>query len=158
MNRVRIALGAALPILLAGCAETTAPLASVPSLTIPSFAMPSVPALTPEAMTKAQTVVTHPSAAVRSTKAPTKTTRTTTEAPVTAVMPDVVCMNLQDAQDKIQTTGVWYSRSKDASGRGRHQIFDRDWIVVSQVPAPGAKFGEGDAVLSVVRISEPNQC
>lgn len=75
------------------------------------------------------------------------------------VMPDVVCMNLQDAQDLIQEHGVFYSRSKDATGAGRMQLVDSNWQVVSQQPAPGTRFGEGDAVLSVVKYGEqPNSC
>jgi hypothetical protein len=73
-------------------------------------------------------------------------------------MPSVVCMNLQAAQNKIQAAGVWYSRSTDATGAGRMQIIDRNWIVVGQNPAPGVPIGEGDAVLSVVKSGEPNSC
>jgi len=74
------------------------------------------------------------------------------------VMPNVVCFNLQDAQDEIQESGVFYSRSVDATGQGRRQIVDRNWIVVDQSPAPGADIGEGDAVLTVVKEDEPNAC
>lgn len=76
----------------------------------------------------------------------------------TAPMPDVVCLNLQLAQDTIQAAGVFYSRSVDATGAGRMQVVDRNWIVVSQQPAPGVPVGEGEAVLSVVRDTEPNDC
>ncbi|MCX0272611.1 hypothetical protein NLM24_18255 [Nocardia zapadnayensis] len=75
-----------------------------------------------------------------------------------ATMPAVVCMNLQAAQDLIQTTGVFYSRSEDATGRGRSQVVDRNWVVVAQRPAPGTPIGEGDAVLSVVKVGEPTDC
>lgn len=74
-------------------------------------------------------------------------------------MPDVVCMNLQAAQDKIQADAdVFYSRSDDATGQGRSQIIDSNWVVVSQRPTPGTSIGEGDAVLSAVKIGEPNNC
>lgn len=74
-------------------------------------------------------------------------------------MPEVVCMNLQAAQDYIQTFGVFYSRSKDATGQGRMQIIDSNWQVVAQSPDPGTPFGEGDAVLYVVKAGEqPNPC
>ncbi|GAA2378481.1 hypothetical protein GCM10009855_17890 [Gordonia cholesterolivorans] len=53
-----------------------------------------------------------------------------------AIMPNVVCMNLQEAQNEIQRAGVFYSRSNDATGRGRHQIRDRNWVVVAQTPSP----------------------
>lgn len=75
-----------------------------------------------------------------------------------APMPYVVCMNLQDAQDTIQEAGVFFSRSKDATGKGRMQVMDRNWIVVAQSPAPGTMIGEGEAVLSVVKIGEPSPC
>jgi len=76
----------------------------------------------------------------------------------TAIMPDVVCHNLQAAQDEIQEAGVFYSRSIDASGKGRHQVLDSNWVVVSQRPAPGTPIGEGDVVLSVVKNGEPGSC
>jgi hypothetical protein len=75
-----------------------------------------------------------------------------------AVMPDVVCHNLQDAQDEIQEGGVFLSRSVDATGRDRKQLWDRNWVVVDQSPAPGTRIGEGDAVLSVVKEGEASIC
>ena len=75
-------------------------------------------------------------------------------APEDFLMPNVVCMNLQAAQDLIQDHGVFLSRSKDASGRNRSQLIDRNWIVIKQTPAPGKKIGEGDAMLSAVKIGE----
>ncbi|WP_327147255.1 hypothetical protein [Nocardia sp. NBC_01329] len=77
---------------------------------------------------------------------------------VKATMPAVVCMNLQAAQDLIQTTGVFLSRSEDATGRGRNQVVDRNWVVVAQTPEAGSPIGEGEAVLSVVKVGEPNDC
>ena len=75
-----------------------------------------------------------------------------------AYMPPVVCMNLQSAQNAIQAAGVFYSRSADASGEGRMQVNDSNWTVVEQDPAPGVLIGAGEAVLSVVKIGEPNNC
>jgi hypothetical protein len=80
------------------------------------------------------------------------------DSPEDKRMPDVVCMNLQDAQNKIQDHGVFFSKSVDATGKGRRQLVDRNWIVVSQKPEPGEKVGEGTAVLSVVKTDEPNAC
>ncbi|UGQ41875.1 PASTA domain-containing protein [Rhodococcus aetherivorans] len=91
--------------------------------------------------------------------APTTTTDVAAaEATPTAVMPYVRCMDLQAAQDTIQSAGVFYSRSVDATGQGRTQIVDRNWVVVAQSPAPGAIVGEGDAVLSVVKEGERGDC
>lgn len=67
-------------------------------------------------------------------------------------------MNLQAAQNLIQTTGVFFSRSADATGKGRHQIVDNNWVVVSQQPPAGSPITEGSAVLSVVKIGEPGDC
>lgn len=75
-----------------------------------------------------------------------------------SLMPNVVCMNLQAAQDLIQTTGVFFSRSNDATGQGRMQVVDSNWVVVGQSPSPGTPIGEGDAVLDVVKYGEPGSC
>ena len=73
-------------------------------------------------------------------------------------MPDVMCRNLQEAQDTIQRAGVFFSRSEDATGADRNQVIDSNWLVVGQTPAPGSPIGEGDAVLSVVKYGEANPC
>lgn len=75
-----------------------------------------------------------------------------------ATMPDVTCMNLQDAQDIIQAAGVFYSRSRDATGAGRNQVVDSNWVVVGHTPDAGDPVTEGEAVLSVVKIGEPGDC
>ncbi|MGW5386700.1 hypothetical protein [Nocardia sp. NPDC003963] len=85
-------------------------------------------------------------------------TETAARATTRVPMPAVVCMNLQAAQDLIQTAGVFYSRSEDATGQGRRQVVDRNWVVVGQTPMAGALIGEGDAVLSVVKVGEPTDC
>ncbi|MFE3052486.1 PASTA domain-containing protein [Nocardia sp. NPDC059239] len=111
--------------------------------------------------TVSQTTTFAPSSTPDPTLSPLATTPpTTTAVPASpaAVMPAVVCMNLQDAQNKIHEAGVFYSRSKDNTGKGRHLIIDRNWLVVAQSPSPGTPFGEGDAVLSVVKYGEPNNC
>ena len=80
------------------------------------------------------------------------------DSPEDKRMPDVICMNLQDAQNEIQDHGVFFSKSVDATGDGRRQILDRNWIVVAQEPDAGEPIGEADAVLSVVKTDEPNDC
>ena len=79
-------------------------------------------------------------------------------SPEDRLMPDVVCMNLQDAQDEIQDHGVFFSGSVDATGQGRNQVIDSNWVVVDQSPAPGSPIGEGDAELSVVKYGETTDC
>lgn len=78
--------------------------------------------------------------------------------PEDRLMPDVVCMGLQRAQDEIQDHGVFGSKSSDATGAGRRQIWDRNWIVVDQDPAPGEPIGEFDATLFVVKNDEQHPC
>ncbi len=118
------------------------------------------------APTTAAPTTAAPTTAAPATAPPTTAPQTTaTPAPSTAApapqaaMPDVVCLNLQAAQDRIQSeTGIFLSLSEDASGAGRNQLLDSNWIVVAQRPAPGTPFGEGDAVLSAVKLDEPNDC
>lgn len=76
------------------------------------------------------------------------------EASATAVMPDVVGLDLQLAQDTIQEAGVLVSRSEDATGQGRVQLWDRSWVVVRQEPRPGTPIEEGDPLLHVVKEDE----
>ena len=52
-------------------------------------------------------------------------------------VPDVVGMNLQDAQDAMQRAGFYDLYENDATGQGRSQLMDRLWDVVSQSPAAG---------------------
>lgn len=103
--------------------------------------------------------VTPPTAAP--TSAPAPTTATTTSGPPTTVgatMPDVVGLGLQEAQNRIQATGVFYSRSFDCTGAGRQQVLDRNWVVVTQAPDPGTPIDEGDARLGVVKLDEARTC
>lgn len=58
-------------------------------------------------------------------------------------MPDLTGMDLQGAQDAIQSLtsdAVWYTSSTDLTGQGRAQILDRAWVVCSSTPPPGAPF------------------
>lgn len=108
---------------------------------IAAFCTQAVPTPSPAFATPATTPAPAPTAA---------------PAPAVSIMPNVVCMNLQTAQDTIQTTGVFFSRSVDGTGQGRSQLIDSNWIVTAQTPPPGTPFGEGDAVLSAVKYGEPS--
>ena len=70
------------------------------------------------------------------------------------VMPNVICLTLQAAQDLIQDQGVFFSRSQDATGQNRSQLVDSNWIVIKQNIRPGQQFSEGDAVLQVLKEDE----
>ncbi|TDK99388.1 hypothetical protein EI067_06825 [Mycobacterium paragordonae] len=71
-------------------------------------------------------------------------------------MPNLIGKDLQGAQDAIQslTNGqVWYSGSKDLTGKGRNQIVDRNWQVCTSVPPPGSTFTTSTSItFGVVRI------
>lgn len=76
--------------------------------------------------------------------------------PSSWTMPNLIGKNLQAAQDAIQsvTNGlVWYSGSTDLTGKGRAQVFDRNWLVCTSTPPPGATFTTSSSVsFGVVRI------
>lgn len=116
----------------------------------------TTPAVAPNTVTTTTEVL--PSTTVATTQNGVPPAATTTAAAEPATMPNVVCMNLQAAQNAIQRAGVFFSRSEDATGEGRSQIVDSNWIVVSQTPPAGSPVTEGQAVLSAVKIGEPNPC
>ena len=73
-------------------------------------------------------------------------------------MPNLIGMDLQGAQDAIQslTRGtVWFSGSTDLTGKGRPQIVDRNWQVCTSTPSPGATFSTSTTIdFGVVRDTE----
>ena len=97
----------------------TAPVTSSPtSITTPSVAYPST-------TLSATTSATAPSAsALPSVPA--------APLPSRAMVPNVVGMNHQAAQDTLQAAGFYLLHEEDATGRGRLLIWDRNWQVVSQ--------------------------
>jgi len=71
------------------------------------------------------------------------------------VMPSVVGMVLQDAQDLLQAQGSYLMDQVDATGNGRLQIFDSNWKVCTQEPAAGTRLSSVDVVtLSTVKLDE----
>src|SRR3954470_12048372 len=54
-------------------------------------------------------------------------------------VPNVVGMNHQAAQDRLQARGFHNLRERDCSGRGRLLLFDRNWRVVRQSPSAGRR-------------------
>ena len=100
--------------------------------------------------------------------APPAATTTTSTAPTTTTsalvqhwaMPNMVGSVLQDAQDGIQKlTGdkIFFTSSHDVSGKGRHQVLDRDWKVCGQNIAAGEQIQAGVKIdFGVVKLAE--QC
>ena len=143
---------------LAACGSTASPQAA-PAPAPVTITQAPPPAVTVPAAPAPAPVVESPAAApapvVEAPAAgPAPATQAAPPAEVKVPMPNVVGMNLQAAQDLIQTQGVFFSRSEDATGAGRMQILDRDWVVVDQTPAAGELIGEGDALLYVKKIGE----
>jgi len=62
-----------------------------------------------------------------------------------AVMPDLLCMDLNDAQS---AAGV-DTRSEDATGDGRRQIVDSNWIVIATDPEAGEPINEKPTLFTV---------
>jgi endonuclease YncB( thermonuclease family) len=96
-------------------------------------------------------------AAPTTTEVPTTIPAITTTADESAgVMPDVVGLDLQTAQDTIQAeTELSWSDSRDATGQDRAQIVDSNWTVVGQTPAAGSPLNIGDTpMLDVVKQGE----
>ncbi len=57
----------------------------------------------------------------------------------TGVVPNVVGVNHQLAQDTMQAAGFYYLTEEDATGQGRLLVNDRNWVVVSQEPQGGTR-------------------
>ena len=74
-------------------------------------------------------------------------------------MPRLACFDLQEAQDTLQSAGFIIFGSRDSSGRGRHQIVDRDWTVTGQTPPSGGTWRKTTSVtLRAVRDDEASTC
>lgn len=148
-----LALAVTTACLSTGCGPATTPAAG-PTTT--SATAEHTASSTPSAVTTTPVTTTPTPTTPFASPPPQPPTTEATRS--VALMPAVVCMNLQDAQNTIQKAGVFFSRSQDATGAGRKQILDRNWLVVAQTPTPGTPVTEGEAVLSVVKYGEPNSC
>ena len=70
-------------------------------------------------------------------------------------VPDVLCRNLQEAQDELRAAG-YRTASKDHTTQGRRQVLDRNWLVVVQSPKAGTPAEKGaQVVMEVVKYGEP---
>lgn len=72
------------------------------------------------------------------------------------VVPNEVGRNHQDAQDDLQSKGLYNLDEKDATGQGRLLILDSNWKVVSQTPAAGTRVGPDTTItLSSKKYTDP---
>jgi beta-lactam-binding protein with PASTA domain len=84
------------------------------------------------------------------------TDATTPAEPTKGVVPKVVCLDLQAAQEALRAAGFYYLTSSDATGQGRQQVLDRNWVVVAQSSAPGSSPEKTTKIdLSTVKLGEP---
>ncbi|KRB74072.1 hypothetical protein ASE01_18955 [Nocardioides sp. Root190] len=73
----------------------------------------------------------------------------------TFVMPSLVGMNLQAAQDELQALGSYVLTQTDATGAERFQVLDANWKVCWQKPAAGKKVPVSRLVdLGAVKLEE----
>ncbi|MFI7585480.1 hypothetical protein ACIB24_00220 [Spongisporangium articulatum] len=71
-----------------------------------------------------------------------------------AQLPDLVGKGLQVAQDDAQAAGFDRLTSHDALGRGRSQLWDRDWQVCFQSPAAGQRPTDTEIDFGTVKLDE----
>jgi hypothetical protein len=71
---------------------------------------------------------------------PSASARPSSTSPTPAgVVPNVVGLNHQLAQDTMQAAGFYHLTEEDATGQGRLLINDRNWVVVTQQPKGGTR-------------------
>jgi beta-lactam-binding protein with PASTA domain len=69
------------------------------------------------------------------------------KAPSGNLLPNVVGMVHQDAQDTLQAAGFHNLAEQDATGRDRTLIIDGNWVVVEQIPKAGTVLDPGQEVM-----------
>jgi hypothetical protein len=62
------------------------------------------------------------------------------------VVPEVVGLDHQAAQDAMQGEGLWILDEKDCSGQGRMLLWDRNWEVVRTDPPAGTRVTEDTTI------------
>ncbi|MEU3949977.1 hypothetical protein [Streptomyces sp. NPDC029526] len=77
-------------------------------------------------------------------------------APASAQLPDFTGQDLQAAQDAAQAAGFYALDDQDASGQNRLQVFDRNWVVCSQDPAPGTH--PTDTMVTLFAVKDGERC
>ncbi|EIV94704.1 PASTA domain-containing protein [Frankia sp. QA3] len=71
-------------------------------------------------------------------------------------VPNVVGLNHQTAQDTLQAAGFYNLAEQDSTGQGRALVWDRNWHVVAQAPAPGTVIGtDGQVLLTSKKYTDP---
>ncbi|MGK5112056.1 MULTISPECIES: hypothetical protein [unclassified Geodermatophilus] len=105
----------------------------------------------------APTTTVPPAAVVPPTTPPPAPT-TPAEVVVDFAMPDLVGVDLQTAQNTVQTNGVFLSRSHDLLG-SRNQVLDSNWVVCTQNIAPGQRVtGEAEGLIDFGVVKREETC
>jgi beta-lactam-binding protein with PASTA domain len=74
-------------------------------------------------------------------------------------LPHLACFDLQEAEDTLQSVGFTDVAAEDASSRGRRPLYDRNWTVTAQRPAPGGRWPKTTRVtLVAAKDSEVRSC
>jgi hypothetical protein len=77
------------------------------------------------------------------------------QAAALGVVPNVMCAELQAAQDALRGSGFLLISSTDGTGQGRLATLDRNWVVIGQSEPAGSKPGlTTHIVLTVVKHGE----
>lgn len=146
---------AASALALSSCSGSTTP---TPTATVIVTATPSaepspLASVLTEATADAKEALTEATADAK--EALTEATASAKAEIETFTMPDVVGMNLQDAQDILQSMGSIVMDQEDASGMDRLQVNDSNWYVCTQDPVPGTEAALSDVVtLGSVKLDE----
>jgi hypothetical protein len=82
----------------------------------------------------------------------------TTPAAVRFAMPNLVGVDLQTAQNQVQTHGVFFSKSHDLLG-SRNQLVDSNWIVCDQNIPPGQQVtGDAEGAIDFGVVKREESC
>lgn len=135
-GRLRATRLAATIAIMAGLLFATACSAEPPTVSSAGQLPTSLPSVAVESSeTTASSETTMPPVSSLSTT--TSSLAVMSTLPSAGTLPDLVGLDLQLAQDALQAAGWYEMISHDASGQGRLQLIDRNWVVVEQTPAAG---------------------
>ena len=111
-----------------------------------------------ESSSAAAPTTTVPPAAVVPTTPPPPAPTPPAEVVVDFAMPNLVGVDLQTAQNTVQTNGVFFSRSHDLLG-SRNQVLDSNWVVCTQNIAPGQRVtGNAEGLIDFGVVEREETC
>jgi hypothetical protein len=110
-------------------------------------------------VTVTETVAPEPSPVVEAAPSPSTEETASADVPVVDfVMPDLVGVDLQTAQNTVQDNGVFFSVSHDLLG-SRSQMLDSNWIVCTQsIPAGERVTGDVEGQIDFGAVKREESC